>query len=70
MRHHRSISALIAAPIPRPGQAADPAALNDYLGTHGFAKWQCPERYEVIDAVPRTSTGKFWKLKLREKFPK
>jgi UDP-N-acetylmuramate: L-alanyl-gamma-D-glutamyl-meso-diaminopimelate ligase len=32
----------------------------------GFAKWQLPERYEFIDAVPRTSTGKFWKLKLRE----
>jgi fatty-acyl-CoA synthase len=34
-----------------------------------FAKWQLPERYEFIDAVPRTSTGKFWKLKLRERFP-
>ena len=39
------------------------------LQTH-VAKWQRPERYEVIDAVPRTSTGKFWKLKLREQFPK
>ena len=27
-------------------------------------------RYEFIDAVPRTSTGKFWKLKLRERFPR
>ena len=25
-----------------------------------------PERVEVIDAIPRTATGKFWKLKLRE----
>jgi len=24
----------------------------------------------VIDGVPRTSTGKFWKLKLRERFPR
>ena len=32
-------------------------------------KWQLPERYELIEAVPRTSTGKFWKLKLRERFP-
>ena len=37
---------------------------------HGFAKWQLPDRYEVIDGVPRTSTGKFWKLKLRERFPR
>jgi fatty-acyl-CoA synthase len=36
---------------------------------HGFAKWQVPDRYEFIDAVPRTSTGKFYKLKLRERFP-
>jgi fatty-acyl-CoA synthase len=44
------------------------AELAAHLMHHGFAKWQCPDRYEVIDAVPRTSTGKFWKLKLRERF--
>ena len=54
----------------KPGQAAEPAALSAHLLTHGFAKWQLPDRYEIIDAVPRTSTGKFWKLKLRERFPK
>ena len=43
--------------------------LNALLLQKHFAKWQLPERYEVIDAVPRTSTGKFWKLKLRERFP-
>ena len=36
----------------------------------GVVKWQLPERYEVIDAIPRTSTGKFWKLKLREMVPR
>ena len=40
------------------------------LLAHGFAKWQLPDRYETIAAVPRTSTGKFWKLKLREMFPR
>jgi fatty-acyl-CoA synthase len=45
------------------------AALGAHLMQHGFAKWQVPDRFEVIDAVPRTSTGKFWKLKLRELFP-
>ncbi|HNW61355.1 MAG TPA: long-chain-fatty-acid--CoA ligase [Piscinibacter sp.] len=54
----------------KPGQAAEPAALSAHLLKHGFAKWQLPERYEIIDAVPRTSTGKFWKLKLRERFPR
>jgi fatty-acyl-CoA synthase len=44
--------------------------LDAHLLRHGFAKWQLPERYEFIDAIPRTSTGKFWKLKLRERFPR
>ena len=54
----------------KPGQTVQPAALNALLMERGFAKWQCPERYEVVPAIPRTSTGKFWKLKLREMFPK
>ncbi|WP_395701468.1 long-chain-fatty-acid--CoA ligase [Aquabacterium sp.] len=54
----------------RAGQSADAAALNAHLVQAGFAKWQLPDRYEVIPAVPRTSTGKFWKLKLREQFPR
>jgi fatty-acyl-CoA synthase len=43
--------------------------LAAHLLKAGFAKWQLPDRYEVIDAIPRTSTGKFWKLKLRQQFP-
>jgi fatty-acyl-CoA synthase len=58
----------LACIVLKPGQAADPAALGAHLLKHGFAKWQLPDRYEVIDAVPRTSTGKFWKVKLRERF--
>ena len=54
----------------KPGQTADAQALNAHLLAHGFAKWQLPDRYETIAAVPRTSTGKFWKLKLREQFPR
>jgi len=64
----------LACIVLKPGDNAAPAdlsaALNAHLLQHGFAKWQLPDRYEVIDAVPRTSTGKFWKLKLRERFPK
>jgi fatty-acyl-CoA synthase len=43
-------------------------SLAEHLLASGFAKWQLPDRYEAIDAIPRTSTGKFWKLKLRERF--
>ena len=60
----------LACIVLKPGQRADAQVLNPHLLSHGFAKWQLPERYEVIEAVPRTSTGKFWKLKLREQFPR
>jgi len=60
----------LACIVLKPGQTADAAALNALMLANGFAKWQLPERYEFIDAIPRTSTGKFWKVKLRERFPK
>jgi fatty-acyl-CoA synthase len=59
----------LACVVPKPGKTLDYAALNAHLLANGFAKWQLPERYESIAAVPRTSTGKFYKLKLREMFP-
>jgi fatty-acyl-CoA synthase len=60
----------LACVVFKPGQNAAPAALNEHLTRSGFAKWQWPDRYEVLDAIPRTSTGKFWKLKLRQQFPR
>ena len=63
----------LACIVIKPGAALPAENLRETLAAHllqhGFAKWQLPERYELIDAVPRTSTGKFWKLKLRERFP-
>jgi fatty-acyl-CoA synthase len=58
----------LACVVFKPGQAATAEALGEHLGHSGFAKWQLPDRYEVLDAIPRTSTGKFWKLKLRQQF--
>ena len=61
----------LACVVVKPGQNAPLADdLAAHLMRHGFAKWQVPDRFEYIDAVPRTSTGKFWKLKLRERFPR
>jgi hypothetical protein len=45
------------------------AALAERLVAQSFAKWQLPDRYEILTALPRTSTGKVWKQKLREQFP-
>jgi fatty-acyl-CoA synthase len=70
----RPLACIVLKPGEKSGDNATPAdlsaMLNAHLLQHGFAKWQLPDRYEVIDAVPRTSTGKFWKLKLRERFPR
>ena len=44
-----------------------PDELRAHLGAR-LAKWQLPDRFEFLDAIPRTSTGKFWKVKLRERY--
>ena len=59
----------LACVVLKKGQATTAEVLNAHLLQHGFAKWQLPERYEWLEALPRTSTGKFWKVKLRERFP-
>jgi len=60
----------LACVVLKAGLTATPTELNTLLLGKSFAKWQLPERYEFIEAVPRTSTGKFWKMKLRERFPR
>jgi fatty-acyl-CoA synthase len=57
----------MAVVVLREGQQATPEELRDHLGHH-FAKWQLPERFEFIDEIPRTATGKFKKTDLRERF--
>jgi fatty-acyl-CoA synthase len=65
----RPLACIVLKPGQAQGQAPRPEDFAAHLQQHGFAKWQVPDRYEFIDAVPRTSTGKFYKLKLRERFP-
>jgi fatty-acyl-CoA synthase len=59
----------LACIVPKPGRRVTPDELNAMLLASGaFAKWQLPDRYELIDAIPKTSTGKFYKLELRRRF--
>jgi fatty-acyl-CoA synthase len=58
----------LACIVLKPGADAPETALDEHLLQHGFARWQVPDRYERLDAIPKTSTGKFWKLKLRERY--
>lgn len=59
----------LACVVLKPGASLDAQALGNHLQQMGFAKWQLPDRYELLSQIPRTSTGKFYKLKLREMFP-
>jgi fatty-acyl-CoA synthase len=49
------------------GKNFSPAELNEFLAAR-FAKFWIPEGYHVIDAIPKTSVGKFLKSALREKY--
>ncbi|HEX7044694.1 MAG TPA: long-chain fatty acid--CoA ligase [Burkholderiales bacterium] len=57
----------LACVVLKAGAQADAEELRAHLAAH-FAKWQLPDRVEFLDAIPRTSTGKFWKVKLRERY--
>jgi fatty-acyl-CoA synthase len=59
----------MAVVVLREGEEAGPDALREHLAGV-FAKWQLPDRFEYIDALPRTATGKFKKTDLRERFVK
>lgn len=34
----------------------------------GYFRWQLPDAFVFVDAIPRTSVGKFKKIALRERF--
>jgi len=44
---------------------ATPEELRAFLAAR-FAKWQIPDAFIFVDAIPRTSVGKFLKSKLRD----
>jgi fatty-acyl-CoA synthase len=57
----------LACVVLKPGAKLTARALLDHIAPH-FAKWQLPDAVEFMEAIPRNSTGKFWKSKLRETF--
>jgi fatty-acyl-CoA synthase len=44
------------------------AEVHARLESAGFAKWQMPDRIEIVDSIPRTSVGKYDKKHLRAQF--
>jgi fatty-acyl-CoA synthase len=57
----------LAVVVFREGESAGPDELREFLAPH-FAKWWLPDRFEVVDEIPKTAVGKFRKSALREQF--
>ena len=57
----------LAAVVLKEGASATPQELRAFLA-ESFAKWQLPDAFVFLDAIPRTSVGKFKKIALREQF--
>lgn len=57
----------LAAVVLKEGAQATAEELRAFLA-ESFAKWQLPDAFVFLDALPRTSVGKFKKVALREQF--
>ena len=55
----------LAVIVLKPGAGAKAGDIRNYLAER-FAKWMLPDGYAFVKEIPRTSTGKFLKTKLRE----
>ncbi|MEV0470491.1 long-chain fatty acid--CoA ligase [Streptomyces prunicolor] len=59
----------LATVVLKEGSTADFTSLRAFLADEGkIAKWQLPERWTIIESVPKTSVGKFDKKVLRRRY--
>jgi fatty-acyl-CoA synthase len=65
--HPRWSERPIAVCVLKPGQTASAEELRAFLAAK-FPKFWLPDAFELVDAIPRTSTGKFRKTELRSKY--
>ncbi len=65
--HPKWMERPLACVVKKPGVELGAEELREHL-LGSFEKWCLPNDFVFIDEIPRTSTGKFMKLKLRERF--
>ena len=65
--HPKWVERPLACVVPKPGSTLEPGELIDFLRPQ-LARWALPDAVEIIDAVPKTSVGKFDKKALRERY--
>jgi fatty-acyl-CoA synthase len=54
----------LAVVVKKPDHEITPEALQQFVRPR-FARWQVPDDWVFVEALPKTSTGKFMKHKLR-----
>jgi fatty-acyl-CoA synthase len=57
----------LAVVVVKAGQEVTAEELRAFLAGR-FAKWAIPDAWDFVEAIPRTSTGKFLKTALREQY--
>ena len=57
----------LAVAVLKAGQSVEESELKAFL-TGRFEKWQAPDDWAFVEAIPRSTTGKFHKAILREQF--
>lgn len=65
--HERWQERPLACVVVKPGRSLSAAQVMDFLKER-VAKWWLPENVTFVDALPKTSVGKFAKRELREQF--
>ena len=65
--HPKWVERPLACVVPKPGVTVEPREIIDYLRDK-LARWALPDEVVLIEAVPKTSVGKFDKKVLRERF--
>ena len=65
--HPKWVERPLACVVPKPGGVIEPGEIIDFLRSK-LARWALPDEIEIIDAVPKTSVGKFDKKVLRERY--
>ena len=65
--HPKWVERPLACVVPQPGQRIEAAEILEFLCPQ-LARWALPDAVVFIEAVPKTSVGKFDKKVLRERF--
>ena len=65
-RHPKWDERPVAAVVLRPGKTATPEELAACVDGGNFAKYWMPDKFLFVEQIPRTSTGKFLKSRLRD----